>query len=470
MRSIKWNPGAFTAIGLVLGACGGASTADPARAGGGSPPAQPFVKGGIGASAGVLGTGAETGVSAPGTGASGPGVSGGQGGSPAMGGALAVGGVRTIGGATASGGVPELGGSFSTGGIRAFGGWASCTDTVAESEPAPSVLMFVADASSSMDQDAYPSDDARNWSKWQELQTVLPRALGTFPSNWAVGYASFRYQTDGSCQGRTVPIAPVSASQISLVEEAMTDSPGGPRAAPAGWLTALTTVKNWSDPSYNHGPRSIVLITDGPPNVTADCSGFTSPFLSPSEYASWVTMLADEGERAGVRTFVVGLLGSQDPMATGYDPLYMLSQLAAAGGTAPPGCTPAPGTSTGTDLDPRGTYCHYDTTENPEMGVALESALQQIRREATSCSYPVTPPPGMIWDPISLTISYPADGIERILTRASTQSCSDGQWYVSQIDETGLFTELELCPGTCELVKTGPEATLTETHRCIVAP
>jgi hypothetical protein len=350
-----------------------------------------------------------------------------------------------------------------------MGGWSSCADVVAELEPAPSVLMFLIDRSSSMDQDAYPNDDTRNSSKWVELQATLVRALGTLPATWGVGYASRPYLTD-HCDGGVVGIAPLS-TRIPLIPYTMSLTPSGFRATPRGWgdaLSALEDPQYFTYDHYDHAPRSIVLITDGLPNVGSDCTGLQVPFLSPSDYASWMDTVASQGQAAGVRTFVIGLLGSQDPMATSYDPLYMLSQLAVAGGTAPPGCTPSPGTSTGTDVSPRGTYCHYDTTDSPDFGTAVEAALQQIRRQATSCSYPVPPPPpGMVADPANVTISYSADGITRILVKASSESCVDGQWYVSESDVNGCLTEIELCPTVCEMVKVSTEPAVFGTYRCM---
>jgi hypothetical protein len=71
-------------------------------------------------------------------------------------------------------------------------------------------------------------------------------------------------------------------------------------------------------------------------------------------------------------------------------------------------------------------------------------------------------------DPYALTIVYSPDGGPvRMLARASSESCVDGQWYVSERDDIGLVTEIDLCPTHCEVVKTTPEASVFAIYQCM---
>jgi hypothetical protein len=85
-----------------------------------------------------------------------------------------------------------------------------------------------------------------------------------------------------------------------------------------------------------------VLITDGVPTVARDGCTQMIP-ITQAEYEAWIGSVESEGTAAGVDTFVVGVLGSEDPQGATYDPMYMLSRWAVAGHTAPAGCAPQPG-------------------------------------------------------------------------------------------------------------------------------
>jgi hypothetical protein len=188
------------------------------------------------------------------------------------------------------------------------------------------------------------------------------------------------------------------------------------------------------------------MVTDGVPTATSDaCSGTGA--MSQDQYDSFVSIVESEGKAANVRTFVVGVPGSQDPQGSSYDPLLMLSRLALAGGTPePPDCIPVSGVPNGHDVSPRGHYCHIDWTNQAASGVEWAADLAGV----PGCYY-VIPQSSNGQSPIidARLVYTPNDLVPRTLTRATDSSCTDGEWYFSVPDGNGNPTELDLCPSTC---------------------
>jgi hypothetical protein len=452
---VPWSSAAFSALTLV--ACGGETTAQSGSLGGrggatGAESAQGGAPSGGNAPAVVGGS-----VFTGGQSTSGGTTSGGEG---TVTGGLDAGGGMPIGGRTlSSGGVNATGGAPASGGFSAAGGTAGCTSwygRTVEVERVPVVLEFLIDASGSMGQDAYPGDATRNATKWEELGRVLPQALATFPANYAVGASFFNYDPTSGCRTRpAVPILPLDAAQLASFASAFGgQSPGGLRPTAAGWQFALSELTSWSPPSgYEHAPRFIVLITDGSPTVAADCSRSEDTPVTEADYQAWISTVQELGQAAGVGTFVVGLSGSENPRQAPYDPLYMLSRVAVAGGTTPPDCTPTSGTLANGSVNPRGTYCHLDTTENPDFGTALEQALGEIQVQVTPCSYVLSEYPSSEcsnWYERVMIDWTASNQTPRIMTRASNSTCIDGQYYWLPAPS---FT---FCPAACSIVKGDP--------------
>jgi hypothetical protein len=63
------------------------------------------------------------------------------------------------------------------------------------------------------------------------------------------------------------------------------------------------------------------------------------PFAE-DEHDAWISQATTPGPAGAVKTYVIGLPGSDDPEGAVFDPLHMLSRLAVAGGTGALGCTP----------------------------------------------------------------------------------------------------------------------------------
>jgi hypothetical protein len=176
------------------------------------------------------------------------------------------------------------------------------------------------------------------------------------------------------------------------------------------------------------------------------------------------------GSNPPIKTYVIGVLGSEDPQGATYDPMYELSLLAVAGGTAPSTCTPRTGTVVNDTVNPRGTYCHYDLTSNPDFATGLTDALKQIATGQISCTFtvPAAPTDGRVFDLKNIHIWYtPSGGTERELTQANDASCVGGQWYVSATDANGNAQELQLCPDTCAAAQGDPGAQINVRFTCL---
>jgi hypothetical protein len=398
------------------------------------------------------------------------------------------------GGNAPGGGAPSsTGGSSSAGGSRSAGGesggkgGAPCVDLGLNTVSFPPVLEFVIDVTGSMNQPAYPSDPSQTASKWDEMKRVLPQVLSGMPADWAVGVSFFNLPLttttapDTCFAGRQlVPIAPLSNDQRTLIERAIVDeTPTGATPTLAAWQFGLSQVTGWNAPAqYAKSNRSVVLITDGIPTINNHgCYGGTqsasngTTAIAEAEYDGLMAAVRTDGTRAGVNTFVIGVLGSENPQGALYDPLFKLSQLAMAGGTAQPAtCTPSPGISNGTSLTTRGSYCHFDMTTNADFARGLQTALKSVVILSTDCSFEVPPPPAYLYfNPAGISVTYtPANqSVARKLLEAPNGNCAVGQWYSTKTDVFGVPMDVQLCPDTCATVANDVGASVHVTLLCM---
>jgi hypothetical protein len=258
-------------------------------------------------------------------------------------------------------------------------------------------------------------------------------------------------------------------------------------------------VQNWVPPAgFETAPRFIVLLTDGVPTVTSDCLTLGAikagqiP-INVDQYSQLIGTVAAGTSSTGVQTFVGGVPGSDEPQGANYDPMYMLSLVAAAGGTAAPNCTPLEGTMQCPDgttptlnalgtaycdqhggnpvLLSRGTYCHFDMTQG-NMADDLRATLKKIRATAVKCVYdvPEPPPPYVMVDSTTVKVIYLQGGItEQELKAATDNDCAKGgDWYYSEQDpNTGLPTKLEICKDTCAQVQADLDASIDIRFTCL---
>jgi hypothetical protein len=325
-----------------------------------------------------------------------------------------------------------------------------------------------------MNEDAYPADPARNQSKWEVLAEVLPRVLRTYPPNHAVGITRFRYDPSTGCQPtELVGIAPLSSEQLLAIGARLAaEEPTGWRPTPYSWEFAHSVVADWPDPGgYVTAPRRVILVTDGSPTVGMDCALTEDAVVSEADYERWIASVERSRGTEGVETFVIGIPGSELPTSAPYDPLYMLSRVAIAGATPTGACIPTSGVLNGRRVDPRGTYCHLDTTESQEFGLALEEALREFAPAPVACSVPVPSAPRyLVPDPQALKVVITTrDGVPRDLRKATSDRCLDGEWYVSGQGPSGIPVTITLCPAACDGLQVDHPAAVRVEFRCLGA-
>lgn len=144
--------------------------------------------------------------------------------------------------------------------------------------------------------------------------------------------------------------------------------------------------------------------------------------------------------KAGVRTFVIGVPGSQGFRA-------VLSRMAEAGGTkAKPGCS-----SAGPD------YCHWDMTTATDFGAALKDVLAKIGGAALSCEYPLPPKDGT-FDPTKVNVELSAGGTSADLPRDASHT--DGWDYSADGDTIILYGP------ACDKAKSASDGSVTLLFGC----
>jgi len=353
-------------------------------------------------------------------------------------------------------------------------GWSS----EPEDASTPPILEFAIDVTGSMaDQPAYPAE-ANSPSKWTEMQRVLPSVFQSFKTDWVTGVSYFR-KPDNGCfvPDQSVPIDVLTAAQLTAIEGSIArrgpkgntnaaDNVQGATPTYAAWKHALEQLTTYQAPAgYETSKRYIVLITDGVPTVNADGCTYVNP-ITQTEYDSEIALIKSEGDKAGVKTFVVGVLGSEQAQNATYDPLYMLSNIAVAGGTAKPaGCVPTSGSldANHTTLETHGSYCHYDLSQSQDFAGDLTTALSDIQGSIISCKYAIgTPPAGKTIDPNKTVIVYNDGSGNTSVVLPNTSGTCDKGWAFT--DSTN--SNLEICGGTCALLQANPKANLTLIFGC----
>jgi hypothetical protein len=344
---------------------------------------------------------------------------------------------------------------------------AACQGWQGEAESGPAVLEFQVDITGSMGEQA-PSTGGQ--SKLAATQTALPQAFANLPATWAVGLTFFN-RPNGCYQGRqAVPIAPLTqAQQTALSTAVRNQSANGYTPTEAAYLFALGQVQNWNaTPDYTSSHRYVVLVTDGIPTVDRDgCTLGSGPqnCITDAEYSHLIATVGSQTAATGIKTFVVGVPGSEDPQGAMYDPMYKLSLVAQAGGTSKTGCTAVSGTSNGNQVNPRGTYCHYDMTQSTNFAADLVSTIGVIAGQAISCDYKVpAAPAGQTIDPNKTNMIYDDGNGNTYLVLPNQSPTCDRGWHFT--DSTN--TAITVCQITCDLLKasTNPNAKITLVFGC----
>jgi hypothetical protein len=344
------------------------------------------------------------------------------------------------------------------------------------------VLEFVIDVSGSMSDDHVDPNDDNSQTKWQVFSATLPSIFQAMSSSFAVGALYFSANKNQCYQANRadVPIAMMTQTQEqTLVNSVSTVSVGGSTPTYLAWDHAVDVVQAWqpgaNDPaSMATAKRFVVLITDGVPTIAQPKAGATtcsqnSSGISLADYTTELGLMSDKTDKTGVDTFVVGVVGSNNPQGATFDPLYMLSKIAVLGHTEqPPGCAPVSGTPLATDVQPRGTYCHYDLSTSTDLGASLTTTLSQIASSVLSCTYSVPPPAGngQTIDPSQTVLIYTdgATGQPSIVLQNTSATCDKGWHYT---DATN--SKIEICGTTCAAIQGSTASKMSAVFGCNVS-
>lgn len=364
-------------------------------------------------------------------------------------------------GGSATTGASNAGGSLSIGGLvePADGGDGTgvsrddaCATSTDEATALPAVLQLVVDTSGSMDWPpgwAPTSPDESKppgKTKWEITRAALIEAVRALPDDMALGcnfYPNIQQEGAECVLNRVaVPLA-LLGSQTSQArrdwQAAVNDvEPVGATPTHSAYRFALTRLSE----SKLSGNRFVLLITDGTPTCTMGCVCTEDNLPVDSQ------PLLNEAEAAlgdGIRTFVIGSPGSEDTRD-------VLSRLASAGGTAPPGCS---------DAGPA--YCHFDMTTEPDLAGGLARALDAIALDLRSCEYTIPAPPvGQDLNPDRVNVLYtPAGGVSETIARdPSTTDCNTG-WQYSADGQ-----RIVLCADTCDAARANPSSAVEILFGC----
>jgi hypothetical protein len=312
----------------------------------------------------------------------------------------------------------------------------SCLAEVIEATAIPPVIQFVVDTSGSMNwvagTERNPEQGER--SKWEITALALDQAINRMPDLAAVGITYYPNDApdDGECYSAEVgvPIAPLSGEQRDRVERANAAiTPLGGTPTHAAYAYGLRQLLDTELP----GARFMLLITDGIPTYTLECSGNGRDRVDGQPLIEAVTAAADD---ADVRTFVIGSPGSEEAREE-------LSEMASVGQTARAPCS-----------DDASPFCHFDMTTEPDFAEALSRALGEITNVAIGCNYAVPPPPPglqLLRSAIRVWFEDSAGGVTEFSEDAAGD-CASG-WQLSNAGRT-----LHLCPSSCDVVQNGISA------------
>ena len=351
---------------------------------------------------------------------------------------------------------------------------STCTGGGAEPEGgSPPVMEFVIDKSGSMHDDPANPADPNGPRKWDVFSQTMPGVFASLPANFAIG-VTFYNRPSGCYTGvQDVPIAPHTAAQQTLIANSIANTtPNGYTPTYGAWNFGLTQLQNWQAPAaYAVSPRYIVLITDGIPTVNRDnCTVSSGKYITQAEYDAQIAEISatTQASQPHVKTFFVGVVGSENPQGAPYDPRYMLSQLAVAGGTATAGCVPKSGTPAGDTVNPPGTYCHYDLSQATDFGAALSSTLGSIAQSVISCDYTIpTPSTGGQIDPNTAALVYnDGNGVYSLVLPNTTAGVTAANCDKGYIFTNAAYTQLHICSTTCTLLQQNPAASLEIRFGC----
>jgi hypothetical protein len=336
---------------------------------------------------------------------------------------------------------PTLGGS-SSGGSETLDPGKACATGTASAKLANVRMLVMFDRSSSMNEEA---DEQTNASRWALASAALtsffadPAAAGLqvalrfFPHDSPMAGCNDDDCSIAACAEPIVPLAtlaaePMDAHELALIAASVGAVPprmgsqGTPISAALGGALSWASAQRLVAPEEN---AVVVLVTDGEPNGCDD------------NITNIATLASDALAASGVRTYAIGLTGSQESD---------MDAIAAAGGTT------------------EGIFISDGATAKQE----LLDALAAIRGSVLDCDFEMPKATdGQKVDPSKINVNYtPAGGTRMTLGRvADAAACGAVPgWYY---DNALTPTRIMLCPASCNSASVEVDATLEVQLGCV---
>lgn len=320
------------------------------------------------------------------------------------------GGGNSSGGGDASASSSGSGGGSGGGSSGSFGeagpveaslGDSGCAGATAKATKSPVYMLFVVDGSGSMSQN----------NKWTAATTALKAIFSDMQMKAdpgiGVGMIVFSDSNDPSGGGGPypsavdVPINFVGAAQASALSNRLGGSPFDGTPTGTALQGGYTELENYvaMTPLPPGGQKVLVLLTDGVP--TDNCSQNGGSYTSNACVVEAGQELMKMKPQGPILTYVIGTGVFPSTDLTNFDPNF-LGNLALAGGTGPMGCNPNENT-TATDL----CYFEVDPTQGnaTQTEQAFEAAINAIRGQVLSCTFPLTGTDAGMIDPSKVNVT-----------------------------------------------------------------
>jgi hypothetical protein len=364
-------------------------------------------------------------------------------------------------GGSSDGGPPLFGDGATGGNEDATPGDAGCATATSSVTRQPVYMLFIEDGSGSMHEN----------NKWNAVVPALGAIFDDMQSKADPGVAAglivfsdSQDQTFGMGpypeQGLDVPVALVDTNHNSALHNRLSGQPQLTTPTHAALTGGYSELESFmpAAPLPSGGQKVVILITDGvPTDACAQQMGNTN-------YASNVCVqlaamkLTEAAPQGPILTYVIGVgpYPSTDPMS--FDPSF-LGNLAKSGGTGPMGCNPSENAAGATD------FCYFQvdptqTSSVSQLQQAFEDAINKIRGQVVSCTFPLQLTGGGHIDPMKVNVEIGGMQIG--------QDPKDGWTYDNPMNPT----EIILHGKACDNLKGNPTTTVQVILGCqtVVTP
>jgi hypothetical protein len=271
---------------------------------------------------------------------------------------------------------------------------AGCATSGKTASLLPANILFIIDRSGSMNCNLPPitssaeceasatKKDPSSPSKWDLVRDALKTAIMSLPATTSAGITYF--SNDNMCGVQSKPnvdLARLTQGQLDALTASIDAvKPNGGTPIVGALVNAYKRLNPNQYPDQPLGNKYVVLLTDGQESCSPDSVG------------DLVNVEAPLAVRAYIKTFVVGVPGSESNRS-------VLSQLAFNAGTASNAACDHSGSA------PDVGDCHFDMTKEADLAAALGKTLASISGQALSCELDV-PTGGAATDPSKVNVQY----------------------------------------------------------------